>query len=177
MTLAVAREKLHSGEQSTLDNCEYVVGGYSLSSLLNYPVFVATNVQNGTYVYVHHIRFTFVASGYPFQIYVAQNAIAPAASPTFETNFQNKKVVSQSNTIGMVFTAGEITPAQYSAGIYGKSLYTYYALANTNEEIHLEDSPILLGTDPVTGLQSSIICVMKNANSLLTVSLDVKQVL
>lgn len=171
MTTSRSRMVLSDKVQNTNEDTEYIIGGASYSSLLNYPVFIIKNNDASKFIAIKRIQVA-SASLSEVQVFLTLGTVLTTNSITAQYRYKNKKQGAVASVITSVRQAGEVTAADLGTSDFDSPLYTCHFLANTTVVIDLNDAPIMLGADATR--TASIIILNRIANSWLNVTMDAK---
>lgn len=169
------REILRSlgpGQKASMDGSEYIISLWSRATALNYPVVSINGFSDTIPLFLEKISYSTTAG--QVEVYASTTDSAIAAPSNSSIRYFNKRFITGNVSGEFLALNGEITPAQYSALVFGEDLYT----RKVNEGVFdFTTSNIILQGDPkVANSKSCIMVVGVGAATELFASFDVKSI-
>lgn len=171
---------LSAGQKASLDGSEFIVAQWSRSTALNYPVVVVYIATPTVLTFVEKISVSHIG-GSQIEVYPITDSTILAligAASNSSIRLRNKKIITASGSFAIGFQQGEITPAQYSALLFGEDIYTrIIGTTIPNTIFDFSQSNILFSGNPlVVGAISGLVVTGVAAASEIFVSWDLKQI-
>lgn len=144
---------------------------------INYQLFsMSPSVSVGSLgtIYVSKMHFS-ADSNYDVEVYLFKGIPGPNPPIASVSRTVNKLFLSDTVATG-IFTSGMITPASYTAKIYGDPIFVLHGSANLVTTIDLSNAPIVLTVDRVLVLPASLILFQRGVANSVQATIDYKQV-